>query len=83
MCVAPRSIAKPTSTWQSRQVKRARWRQWSKATAGTPALCVPASRMTCPYWCAGTLIPKAAPRAQAKIARITGYPFSRDSSTKA
>ena len=37
MPVWPADIAKPTSTWQRRQVKRARWRQWSKETGGTLA----------------------------------------------
>jgi hypothetical protein len=35
--VCPADIAKPTSTWQRRQVKRARCRQWSKKTGGTLA----------------------------------------------
>ena len=47
--VWPAVIAKPTSTWQRRQVKRARCRQWSKETGGTLAAAARLDSSTRPY----------------------------------
>src|SRR6266511_3614217 len=73
MSVPPAFIAKPMSTWQSRQVYFARWSQWSNTAGASPAFAERFAMTTRPNSCGSgrRFFPGASPAAEATPAART------------